>query len=84
MEHRADFCVLLIGPGRTVTCKTALYIFIYIPGFLKTGLAKIATHSTSWQFKTIKLVQRLIESLYLTPDSKLMVPRSIPTSLNLK
>ena len=42
MEHRADFCVLLIAPGQTVTCKTALYIFIYIPGFLKTGLAKIA------------------------------------------
>ena len=25
---------------------------------MKTGLAKISTHSTSWQFKTIKLVQR--------------------------
>ena len=25
----------------------------YIPGFLKTGVAKISTHSTAWQFKTI-------------------------------
>ena len=51
---------------------------------LKTGLAKISTHSTSWQFKTVKLVQRPIKSVYLTPGSKLMVPRSIPTSPNLK
>ena len=34
--------------------------------------------------KTIKLIQRPIKSLYLTPGSKLMVPRSIPTSPNLK
>ena len=58
-------------------------VVIIIPGFLKTGLAKISTHSTSWQFKTIKLVQRPIKSVYLTPASKLMVPRSIPTSPNL-
>ena len=57
---------------------------MFKPGFLKTGLAKIPTHSTSWQFKTIKLVQRPIKSVYLTPGSKLMVPRSIPTSPNLK
>ena len=25
-----------------------LAIIIYIPGFLKTGLAKISTHSTTW------------------------------------
>ena len=25
----------------------------YIPEFLKTGLAKISTHSTTWQFKTV-------------------------------
>ena len=56
----------------------------FIPGFLKTGLAKISTHSTTWQFKTIKLIQRPIKSLYLTPGSKLMVPRSIPTTSNLK
>ena len=56
----------------------------YIPGFLKTELAKISTHSTTWQLKTIKLVQRPIKSLYLTPGSKLMVPRSIPMSPNLK
>ena len=45
-----------------------------IPGFLKTGLAKISTHSTTWQLKTIKLVQSPIKSLYLTPGSTLMVP----------
>ena len=55
-----------------------------LPGFLKTGLAKISTHSTSWQFKTRELVQRPIKSVYLTPGSELMVPRSIPTSPNLK
>ena len=55
-----------------------------LPGFLKTGLAKISTHSTTWQFKTTKLIQRPIKSLYLTPGSKLMVPRSIPTTPNLK
>ena len=42
-----------------------------VPGFLKTELAKISTHSTTWQFKTIKLVQRPIKSLYRTPGSKL-------------
>ena len=55
-----------------------------MPGFLKTGLAKISTHSTSCQFKTIKLVQRPIKSVYLTPGSKFMVPRSIPRSPSLK
>ena len=62
----------------------SLIINVIIPGFLKTGLAKILTHSTTWQFKTTKLIQRPIKSLYLTPGSKLMVPRSIPTSPNLK
>ena len=61
-----------------------IIIIVYIPGFLKTGLAKISTNSTSWQFKTRKLVQRPIKSVYMTPGSKLMVPRSIPTSPNLK
>ena len=55
-----------------------------LPGFLKTGLAKISTHSTTWQFKTTKLIQRPIKSLYMTPGSALMVPRSIPTSPNLE
>ena len=32
---------------------------------MKTGLAKMSTHSTTWQFKTIKLIQRPIKSLYL-------------------
>ena len=61
-----------------------IIIIIFIPGFLKTGLEKISTHSTSWQFQTKKLLQRPIKSLYLTPGSKLMVPRSIPTSATLK
>ena len=39
---------------------------MYIPGFLKAGLAKKSTQSTTWQFKTIKLVQRPIKSLYQT------------------
>ena len=55
----------------------------YIPGCLKTGLAKIRAHSTNWQLKT-KFVQRPIESLYLRPGIKEMVPRSIPTSRSLK
>ena len=61
-----------------------IIIIIFIPGFLKTGLEKISIHSTSWQFQTKKLIQRPIKSLYLTPGSKLMVPRSIPTSPTLK
>ena len=24
------------------------YIYIYVPGFLKTGSAKISSHSTTW------------------------------------
>ena len=55
-----------------------IIISIFIPGFLKTGL------ETSWQFQTKKVIQRPIKSLYLTPGSKLMVPRSIPTSPTLK
>ena len=65
-------------------CETIIIGRINIPGFLKTGLAKISTHSTTWQFKTIKLVQRPIKSLYLTSGRKLMVLRSIPTTPNLK
>ena len=34
---------------------------IYIPEFLKTGLAKIRAHSTTWQLKAIKSVQRAIK-----------------------
>ena len=46
-------------------------ILLFIPGFLKTGLAKISTHCTTWpEFKTIKLIQRPIKSLNLTPGSK--------------
>ena len=61
-----------------------IIIKVNTPGFFKIWLAKISTHSTTWQFKTIKLIQRPIKSLYLTPGSKLMVPRSIPTTPNSK
>ena len=44
-------------------CETIVIGRTNIPGFLKTGLAKISTHSTTWQFKTIKLVQRPVKSL---------------------
>ena len=47
-----------------VLCK---YVFFfkkkYMPEFLKTGLAKMRTHSTSWQLKTIQFVQRPINLL---------------------
>ena len=32
-------------------CETIIIGRINIPGFFKTGLAKISTHSTTWQFK---------------------------------
>ena len=32
-------------------CETIIIGRINIPGFLKTGLAKISTLSTTWQFK---------------------------------
>ena len=34
---------------------------IYFPEFLKTGLTKIRAHSTTWQLKAIKFVQRPIK-----------------------
>ena len=46
------------------------HVLLYIPGFLKTGLAKIRAHSSNWQLKTIKFVQMPIESLYLWPGIK--------------
>ena len=52
--------------------------------FLKTWLAKISTHYPTRQFKRIKLIQSPIKSLYMTPGSTLMVPRSIRTTPNLK
>ena len=86
---------LLCSPYTSIQAINFLFSFFFsfisvflpyyiIPGFLKTGLAKISTHSTSWQFKTRKLVERPIKSVYLTPGCNLMVPRSIPTSPNLK
>ena len=53
-----------------LSCKDYL-LLSYIPGFLKTGLAKISSHSTTWQIKTTKLIQRPIKSLYMTPGSAL-------------
>ena len=70
----------LIGYYKTTHQKW----FLYTPEFLKTGLAKIRAHSTTWQLKAIKSVQRPIKSLYLTPSSNLMVPRSIPMSRSLE
>ena len=35
-----------------------------MPGFLKTGLAKVRAHSTTWQLKTVKFLQNPIKSLY--------------------
>ena len=73
--------LLLLFSLKTLLCD---FCAINIPGFLKTGSAKITTHSTTWQFRTIKLIQRPIKGLYLTPGSKFMVPRSIPATPNLK
>ena len=61
-----------------------LYIYIYLFFFLKIWLAKIRTHSTTWQLKTIKLRPKPIESPYLRPFIKKRVPRSIRTRRSLK
>ena len=46
-----------------------IYILKYLYlDFLKTGLAKISTHSTSWQFKSIKLVQRPLDNTEFSAD----------------
>ena len=74
----------LKAPKLVMILMMVMIIIIFIPGFLKTGLEKISTYSASWQFETKKLIQKRIKSLYLTPRSKLMVPRSIPKSPNLK
>ena len=71
------------------SCKCLMVVHlnfhnVYMPGFLKTGLAKIRTHSTTWQLKTIKFVQRSIKSLFQTQGIKYMLPRSIPMSRSLK
>ena len=49
-----------------------------MPEFLKTGLAKIRTHSTTWQLKTTRFVQRPIKSLYRTPGNKFMSLEAFP------
>ena len=63
-------------PSEHLTVRFFFFFFKY--------LAKISTHSTSWQFQTIKLIQKPIKCLHLTPCSKLMVPISILKSRNLK
>ena len=35
-----------------------IYASVFIAGVLKTGLAKISTHSTSWQFKNTKTLSK--------------------------
>ena len=53
IKKKGDFLSLL-----------SLYIcccFLIMPEFLKTGLAKIRTHSTTWQLKTTRFVQRPIK-----------------------
>ena len=70
----------LVGRGG----KQGAFIWKMCKWRITISQAKISTHSTSWQFKTIKLIQRPIKSLYLTPGSKFMVPGSIPTSPNLQ
>ena len=46
-------CECLPGFAKEGTiCKGQYFKGIFIPGFLKTGLAKKTTHSTTWQFKT--------------------------------
>ena len=41
--------------------SSQIYIYIYLPEFLKTGLVKIRAHFTTWQLKAIKSVQRPIK-----------------------
>ena len=68
-------------PSRIVDC----YYCIGMPRFLKTELAKKSTYSTTYQLQTIiMIIQRPIKSLFLTSGSKLVVPRNISTSPNLK
>ena len=45
-----------------VSVSTSIFFIAFIPEFLKTGLAKIRAHSTTWQLKAIKSVQRPIKN----------------------
>ena len=51
----------VMSDGLLKVFKTDLYLYLNIPEFLKTGLAKIRAHSTTWQLKAIKSVQRPIK-----------------------
>ena len=47
--------------GAKVRKTTVMFHLIpskIMPEFFKTGLAKIRTHSTTWQLKTTRFVQR--------------------------
>ena len=46
---------------RLITRFTLITRQASIPEFLKTGLAKIRAHFTTWQLKAIKSVQRPIK-----------------------
>ena len=71
-------------PSRLIIIVDCYYC-IGMPRFLKTELAKKSTYSTTYQLQTIiMIIQRPIKSLFLTSGSKLVVPRNISTSPNLK
>ena len=40
-----------VSAGAQDISGMALIVQVNIPGFLKTGLVKISTHSTTWQIK---------------------------------
>ena len=48
------------SPSGTLN-SSFLILSLNIPEFLKTGLAKIRAHFTTWQLKAIKSVQRSIK-----------------------
>ena len=51
-------CTALFSSLNLLILIIIIYLYIYIPEFLKTGLAKIRAHFTTWQLKAIKSVQR--------------------------
>ena len=62
--------------------RTYSYCFVipvkYMPEFLKTGLAKIRTHSTTWQLKTTRFVQRPINKPISDAGNKFMSLEAFP------
>ena len=57
LRARRDYKLAL---GEIECERYRIYLNSHIPGFLKTGLAKTSTYSTTWQFKMIKLIQRRV------------------------